>query len=65
MKPRLSRWLSHGLTTPLTGAVSPAFRQRREDRRAAASYPLSLRERVRVRGILCSLRTRWLAALLL
>ncbi len=65
MKPRLPHWLSHGLTTPLTGPVSPALRQRREDRRATANHPLSLRERVRVRGILCSLRTRWLAALLL
>lgn len=65
MKPRLPHWLSHGLTTPLTGPVSPALRQRREDRRATANHPLSLRERVRVRGILCSLHTRWLAALLL
>ena len=65
MKPRLSRWLSHALTTPLTGPVSPAFLQLREDLRATANHPLSLRERVRVRGILCSLRARWLAALLL
>ncbi|MND64536.1 Hydroxyneurosporene synthase (CrtC) [compost metagenome] len=65
MKPRLSRCLSHGLTTPLTGPLSPAFLQLREDLRATANHPLSLRERVRVRGILCSLRTRWLATLLL
>jgi predicted secreted hydrolase len=65
MKHRLPHWLSHGLTTPLTGPLSPAFLQRREDRSAAANHPLSLRERVRVRGILCSLRARWLAALLL
>lgn len=65
MKHRLLRWLSHGLTTPLTGPLSPAFLQRREDRSAAANHPLSLRERVRVRGILCSLRARWLAALLI
>ncbi len=61
MKPRLPRWLSHGLTTPLTGPVSPAFLQRS----AAANHPLPLRERVRVRGMLNSLRARWLAALLL
>ncbi len=65
MKHRLLRWLSHALTTPLTGPLSLAFRQHREDRRVAVNHPLSLRERVRVRGILCSLRTRWLAALLL
>jgi predicted secreted hydrolase len=65
MKPRLPRWLSHALTTPLTSPVSPVFLQRREDRSAAANHPLSLRERIRVRGILCSLRARWLAALLL
>lgn len=65
MKPRLSRWLSHALTTPLTGPLSPAFLQRRKDRSAAANHPLSLRERIRVRGMLNSLRARWLAALLL
>lgn len=65
MKHRLSRWLSHGLTTPLTGPLFPAFRQLREDLRATTSYPLSLRERVRVRGMLNSLRARWLAALLI
>jgi predicted secreted hydrolase len=65
MKHRLPRWLSHALTTPLTGPLSPTFLQRREERSAAANHPLSLRERVRVRGILCSLCTRWLAALLL
>lgn len=65
MKHRLLRWLSDALTTPLTGPLSPAFLQLREDLRATANHPLSLRERVRVRGILCSLRTRWLATLLL
>ncbi len=65
MKPRLSRWLSHGLTTPLTGPLSLAFLQLREDLRATAIHPLSLRERARVRGILSSLRPLWLATLLL
>lgn len=65
MKHRLPRWLSHALTTPLFGPLSPAFLQRREDRSAAANHPLSLRERIRVRGMLNSLRARWLAALLL
>ncbi len=65
MKYRLPHWLSHGLTLPLTTSLSPLLIQRREAHRAAANHPLSLRERARVRGILSSLRTLWLAALLI
>lgn len=65
MKYRLPHWLGHGLTLPLTTSLSPLLIQRREAHRAAANHPLSLRERARVRGILSSLRTLWLAALLI
>lgn len=65
MKYRLAHWLSHGLTFPLTRSLSPPLIQRREAQRAAANHPLSLRERARVREILSSLRTQWLAALLI
>lgn len=65
MKYRLPHWLGHGLTLPLTTSLSPLLIQRREAHRAASNHPLSLRERVRVRGILPSLRTLWLAALLI
>ncbi len=65
MKYRLPRWLGHGLTLPLTTSLSPLLIQRREAHRAAANHPLSLRERARVRGILSSSRTLWLAALLI
>lgn len=64
MKYRLPHWLGHGLTLPLTTSLSPLLIQRREAHRAA-NHPLSLRERARVRGILSSLRTLWLAALLI
>lgn len=62
---RLAHWLSHGLTFPLTRSLSPHLIQRREAHRAAANHPLSLRERARVRGILSSLRSLWLAARLI
>ncbi len=62
---RLALWLSHGLTSPLTRSLSPHLIQRREAHRAAANHPLSLRERARVRGILSSLRSLWLAARLI
>lgn len=65
MKYRLPHWLGHGLTLPLTTSLSPLLIQRREAHRAAANHPLSLRERARVRGILSSLRTLWLAAFLI
>ncbi len=65
MKYRLPHWLGHGLTLPLTTSLSPLLIQRREAHRAAANHPLSLRERARVRGILFSSRTLWLAALLI
>lgn len=65
MKDWLALWLSHGLTFPLTRSLSPPLIQRREAHRAAANHPLSLWERARVRGILSSLRTLWLAALLI
>ena len=62
MKYRLAHWLSHGLTFPLTRSLSPPLIQRREAHRAIVNHPLSLRERARVREILSSLRTLWLAA---
>lgn len=61
----LTHWLGHGLTFPLTRSLSPPLIQRREAHRAAANHPLSLRERARVRGILSSLRSLWLAARLI